>query len=47
MKLSDFWADVKAARGSEATGWPTQKPLKLYERIIRASSNEGGMGCGG
>ena len=25
----------------EKTGYPTQKPLKLYERIIKASSNEG------
>ena len=25
----------------ERTGYPTQKPLALYERIIRASSNEG------
>ena len=26
---------------SERTGYPTQKPLALYERIISASSNEG------
>ncbi len=26
---------------SEHTGYPTQKPLKLLERIIKASSNEG------
>ena len=25
----------------ERTGYPTQKPLALYERILRASSNEG------
>ncbi len=25
----------------ERTGWPTQKPLALYERILKASSNEG------
>ena len=25
----------------ESTGYPTQKPLALYERIIKASSNEG------
>ena len=25
----------------ERTGYPTQKPLSLYERIIKASSNEG------
>ena len=28
-------------RDNERTGYPTQKPLKLYERIIKASSNEG------
>ncbi|MCY3934716.1 MAG: DNA methyltransferase [Chloroflexi bacterium] len=37
---------------SERLGYPTQKPLKLLERIIRASSNEGDLvldpfcGCG-
>ena len=29
------------AQAKERTGYPTQKPLTLYERIIRASSNEG------
>ena len=29
------------AMDKERTGFPTQKPLALYERIIRASSNEG------
>ncbi len=29
------------AMSSERTGFPTQKPLALYERIIKASSNEG------
>ena len=28
-------------QGGERTGYPTQKPLALYERIIRASSNLG------
>ena len=27
----------------ERTGYPTQKPLALYERIIKASSNEGDL----
>ena len=27
----------------ERTGYPTQKPLALYERIIQASSNEGDL----
>ena len=36
-----IWTDISMARGKEKTGYPTQKPLKLYERIISASSNEG------
>lgn len=38
----DVWkiAAVKK-NSSESCGWPTQKPLVLYERIIKASSNEG------
>ena len=28
---------------SERTGYPTQKPLAVYERIIEASSNEGDL----
>lgn len=40
--MRDVW-DIPALRGnqSEATGYPTQKPLALYERIIRAASAEG------
>ena len=41
--LQDLWDDVAPVfrRRSERTGYPTQKPLALYERIIKASSNEG------
>ena len=44
VTMRDVW-DVPALRGNqpESTGYPTQKPLTLYERIIRASSNEGDM----
>ena len=40
--MRDVW-DIPALRGNqpEAVGYPTQKPLALYERIIRASSNAG------
>ncbi len=31
------------SKKGEATGYPTQKPLALYERIIKASSNPGDM----
>ena len=37
----DWWADIPRAYGSERIGYPTQKPLALLERIIKASSNEG------
>ena len=40
---SAIWTDIKpvSARGKERTGYPTQKPLALLERIIEASSNPG------
>ena len=40
---TDFVADIPMASGGEKTGYPTQKPLALYERIIKASSNPGDM----
>ena len=36
----EFGAGAHIAKG-ERTGYPTQKPLALYDRIIRASSNAG------
>ena len=41
--LEDWWNDIAlAVRSSkERTGYPTQKPLALYERIVKASSNAG------
>lgn len=42
--VNDWWSDVKritSPTDPEKTGWPTQKSLDLYERIIKASSNEG------
>ena len=43
--LNDWWSDISAIKRGfgEAMGYPTQKPLALYERIIKASSNEGDM----
>ena len=32
-----------STKGGEYTGWRTQKPLALLERIIKASSNEGDL----
>ena len=38
----DWWSDVPIITNqAEKTGYPTQKPLALYERIIKASSNPG------
>lgn len=45
-QLPDVWSDIVSlghAGGREKTNFPTQKPLALYERIIRASSKEGDM----
>jgi DNA modification methylase len=41
--LDDVWEDVNSlqSRCRERSGYDTQKPLKLMERIIKASSNEG------
>ncbi len=52
--LGDTWTDIKpiSAHAKERLGYPTQKPLALMERIIRASSSEGDLvfdpfcGCG-
>lgn len=35
-----------ARRASERTGYPTQRPLAQYERIIKASSNPGDLVLG-
>ncbi|MBK9214251.1 MAG: site-specific DNA-methyltransferase [Chloracidobacterium sp.] len=40
--LSDVWSDIPFLRGNhpERTGYATQKPPELVERIVKASSNE-------
>ena len=37
----NLWDDILPASGNERTGYPTQKPVALLDRIIKASSNEG------
>ena len=38
----DYWTDITTLTNhSERVGYPTQKPVKLLERIIKASSNPG------
>ena len=39
----NIWDDVLPPSGEERTGSPDQKPVALYERIIKASSNEGDL----
>lgn len=46
--LGSVWTDCPAMNANtplrrETTGYPTQKPLKLLDRIVRASSREGGL----
>ena len=44
VKLNDVWTiPYLGSTAKERMGYPTQKPLALYERIIKASSNEGDM----
>ncbi|MYD52550.1 MAG: hypothetical protein F4W93_13870 [Dehalococcoidia bacterium] len=41
---SNLWIDIPPVQsGKERTGYPTQKPLALLERIVAASSNPGDM----
>lgn len=54
LVVSDIWDDIDKINpsGHERLGYPTQKPLALLDRIIKASSNEGDVvldpfcGCG-
>jgi DNA modification methylase len=41
----DWWTDVELLNQSdrERTGWPTQKPERLLERVVRAASTEGAL----
>ena len=42
---ADIWADISPinSQAKERVGYPTQKPLDLLDRIIKASSNEKGI----
>ena len=43
VPLNNIWIDVPnvQSHAKERVGYPTQKPIALYERIIKASSNAG------
>ena len=36
--VTNDWGDIEQAAGNEATGYPTQKPLALMDRISRSGS---------
>lgn len=38
-----WWQTIVPTSGSERTGYPTQKPRKLLDRIIKASSHRGNL----
>ena len=43
--IDDIWSDIPPinSQAKERTGYPTQKPLALLDRIIKSSSNPGDM----
>ena len=45
VKLQDIWIDIPAVNpvANERTGYPTQKPEALLERIVRMASNPGDL----
>ena len=47
VAFTDVWTDIMSfqqhSTSKERTGYPTQKPLTLLDRIIIASSNEGDL----
>ena len=45
VSLQDLWTDIPPinSQARERIGYPTQKPLALLDRIIRASSDLGDM----
>ena len=43
LPTDTWWMTIVPTNSKERTGYPTQKPLKLLERIVRASSNAGDL----
>jgi site-specific DNA-methyltransferase (adenine-specific) len=41
LPTDTWWMTIVPTNSKERTGYPTQKPVKLLERIVRASSNPG------
>ena len=42
-QLTDWWVDISPLKSgfNESMGYPTQKPVALLDRIVKASSNKG------
>ena len=43
VTVGDIWSDLPIASVVERVNYPTQKPLALYRRIVKASSNKGDL----
>jgi site-specific DNA-methyltransferase (adenine-specific) len=43
LPTDTWWHTIVATHSKEKTGYPTQKPLGILERIVRASSDEGDL----
>ncbi len=43
MPTDTWWHTIVATNSKEKTGYPTQKPLAILNRIVRASSNPGDL----
>ena len=43
LPTDTWWHTIVPTRGKERTGYPTQKPLAILERIVLASSNPGDL----
>ena len=43
LPTDTWWHTIVATNGTEGVGYPTQKPLAIINRIIRASSNPGDL----
>ena len=43
LPTDTWWHTIVPTRGQERTGYPTQKPLAILERIVLASSNPGDL----
>ena len=43
LPTDTWWHTIVPTNGREKTGYPTQKPLGVINRIVRASSNPGDL----